>query len=132
MWQGLVVWVGLVTGQGPAPPQAPTPPQAPVKRESEYQWAVRRGKETGKPVAVFVGQKARKLTGWVSCEAELKGFPPVCVVVFWKGDWYLVKGATPDDQTIRSVTEEPAVPSQGVFFQEVPMFSAPLLRGGGC
>jgi hypothetical protein len=84
---------------------------------------------TGKPLAVFVGQKERKISGWITCSADLKDVPSPCVVVKRRENIYCLPGNPTDDEINGVGTEKKANFVSPMSF--VPA-SVPLLRGGGC
>lgn len=99
---------------------------------SEYQQARAEANRLGRPLAVFVGQPARPLEGWVTCSAHLEGVPAVCVVVYRQGSAYLLPGRPSDDE-VRQAGLGPAGPVRGAHVGQVygpgPVAWA---RGGGC
>jgi hypothetical protein len=70
----------------PAPPAAPPPKPAP------FAAALALAGRSGRPLAVFVGQPAPEMAGWVTARDDALDQPAPCVVVLYRGEWHRLRG----------------------------------------
>lgn len=115
------------------PPLAELPP---LKAEawpspSPFKAAVAEASKAGKPLAVFVGQPAPALSGWLTLRDDGLDQPSPCVVILHRGEWLRLRGRRTAGE-VRGVVESapvyapPSLPPPAAYF---PTFR-PTARSG--
>lgn len=103
------------------------PALPPLRPLTAYESAAREAARQGKPLAVFVGQDALPISGWVTVRYDSLDVKSPCVLIRLNGEVWRIAGEPTVDQIRRVGHPVPVPQSFQPMFQ--PSFSRPFFGG---
>lgn len=100
----------------------------PLRPMTAYESAVREAAKQGKPLAIFVGQDAIPIPGWITLRYDSLDVRSPCVLIRKNGDVWRI-GGEPTVEQIRRVGQPTSFVPQQVQPMFQPSFSQPFFGG---